>query len=162
MFRFIAVAIFLILFGLPVSTQGEKAPELPDYTKWELVHYDGKGAKYRNKYVGLYHEDYEGHDGTAIVLYKPLSREEFELIIDTQEDDQDMNRRLKKNGLWLALYYPDDTVCYVFEYKRNFLEFYRFWKPKWHFVKALYSDESLTEIEERLGEFLEKKYQLGR
>lgn len=151
---FLSSLLIALFFIQPVLAQ-EKAPKLPNYEKYKLVHYSGDSAEYKNKQVGVYHEDWMGTNQTVLVIYRPVSKEKYRLLlyadVNTREDEENNLKKMKEGGLWLAIYaFNNDYLC-IYEYRRHSLEFYRLWKPKWRFITKV--------SQEQFGNFLEKNYQ---
>lgn len=169
MSKSIATVTFLILFGLPALAQEEKAPELPDYTKWELTdwHYNRNAYKYKRAIVLLADKHYEYADDRGYhsigVYYKPVTKEEYESLSNYSDFENRSLELAESKGSWFLFYelVPADktkeTTVYLYERSRKWYEFYRAWQSKWRFAID-WENAFRTGKEE--DDFLDKKFGL--
>ena len=167
MSKSIATILFLILFSLPVLAQEEKAPELPDYTKWQLTewHYNGDAYRYRGAIILLAdkHYEYANDKGyhTIGVFYKPVTEEEYESLRNYSDLKNRFLQLAESKGPWFVLYefIPADKTqkpsMYYYERTRKWHELYRLWYPKWRFAGDWTNFKTGTEadnfIRDKLG-----------
>ena len=149
MTRFLAV--LFLLFAGPVFGQ-EKAPELPDYTKWDmyltLPHLDYFVVK--ESQIGVLDLHFISQTGSeVVVLFKPVSEQTYKYVatlFQSQPPSEQINKTvisLLGKQPWLLFYSRDDESGEVYLYERTnkkWFEFYYFWKPRWRFVR-MYDDD---------------------
>lgn len=168
MLKLLAV-LAVLLFAQPVFAQEEKVPDLPDYTKRELIEWHVDPVLYKGNDAYMLNEHYAMNDGKGLILvfYKPLPKNKYVILAAIDQQDLEKQIRILADKEPLFGYYLESKYgkyAYIYEKTSKWYKVYRLWQPRWELAGKFVNpgaSESYEDLE-RVEKFIEQRYGLKK